>query len=662
MRSALFFLPLAAAVDRRGATVDKVVELLTELKGKVQSDLRAETVLMEEYNTWCDHEKQSSESEIKSLEATIATEQGKQATEKAKQEKAAADIVDFTGQIESNNAKIKASKEKRVADHKAYNGVQISLVTDESSLRRAADVLKRIQSGKDIDNSFAQSGFDQLSAISRALTTIETSRSTELKSLIEAAPQAAISSYDKKSGVILKMVEKLRNEVAEELRKVEKEEIVSRQAHESEVQALTNFNTDLADDVASAKSDEAAATAAFGEAQKNEEQAQENLAAEKEYHANTQAECTDTRAVWAARQKSAADEMEAIQKAVTKLQTGVIVDTALVQVASRTRISIDDADKRDQIVTLLRTLGRRFSSFGLLQAANAASEDPFGQVRELIQSMIVKLQQQAAAEKTAFEECDTQLKTLKQEVKQTTHTVEKKADRIATLTARLETLAASTETEKANIADLQEAQKEANAMRKEQNTNNLQTIQDNKDSAAAVAEAIKILNEFYAEQPKALLQQDPKRPAVPKFQEKKGDAGSTIIAILEVAQSDMEKLVADTTQAEADQVKAHNTFTLDTTNAIETKQAQIQMWGAETASKGTNKQKTQGEHDSKSDQLSNAKEQLSKWEQKCASNSMSYAERKQRRLAEIDGLKEALEILSADDAAPAFLQKRSDRY
>jgi len=60
---------------------------------------------------------------------------------------------------------------------------------------------------------------------------------------------------------------------------------------------------------------------------------------------------------------------------------------------------------------------------------------------------------------------------------------------------------------------------------------------------------------------------------------------------------------------------------------------------------------TQSDIDSTSQELSDVNTALTAWQEKCANKAMSYEERKQRREAELAGLKEALEILAPEQAA-----------
>merc|ERR1719428_366231 len=76
MRGAtLFFLALGLSSSATSKTevspVQKVIELMEELRGKVQADLAAEETMMEEYTKYCDTESNEKEDAITSHKRTI---------------------------------------------------------------------------------------------------------------------------------------------------------------------------------------------------------------------------------------------------------------------------------------------------------------------------------------------------------------------------------------------------------------------------------------------------------------------------------------------------------------------------------------------------------------------------------------------------------------
>merc|ERR1719450_384388 len=83
--------------------VQKVIQLLDELKGKVEADLAKEESLMEEYTSWCDEEANTKEDAITSSKRTIGDLE-------ATIEDAKATIGSLTTTIDELTQKISASE------------------------------------------------------------------------------------------------------------------------------------------------------------------------------------------------------------------------------------------------------------------------------------------------------------------------------------------------------------------------------------------------------------------------------------------------------------------------------------------------------------------------------------------------------------------------
>merc|ERR1711924_10765 len=94
------------------------------------------------------------------------------------------------------------------------------------------------------------------------------------------------------------------------------------------------------------------------------------------------------------------------------------------------------------------------------------------------------------------------------------------------------------------ISEMDAGQAEATKVRQEEHAEYLKASKDFKDSAAAVAKAIDVLSEYYGS---AFVQVKAKQP---EFGGAKGGVGSTIISVLEVAESDFTELLAE---SEADE-------------------------------------------------------------------------------------------------------------
>merc|ERR1719460_991912 len=125
-----------------------------------------------------------------------------------------------------------------------------------------------------------------------------------------------------------------------------------------------------------------------------------------------------------------------------------------------------------------------------------------------------------------------------------TAVIDKLQTRIDSNTATIAQLEDAVKTLEAEVADIDKAQSEATAIRNTEKTDNLAAIKDFRDSADAVVAAMGVLKSFY--EGGALIQTQTKRSSRPEFGGAKSDAASGIISVLEVAESDFTRLLAET--------------------------------------------------------------------------------------------------------------------
>ena len=168
-------------------------------------------------------------------------------------------------------------------------------------------------------------------------------------------------------------------------------------AFELLAQDLTNQINTKEDMLAAAKQNEADSRAAAGEASSHLSETTESLNADKAQLQDTKADCHKAADEWAARKASAEQEAEVLQKASDVLSGKF---SLLQTKSSRTSLLAKNRnyEQRERVATILRKMGHKFNSFSLLQAAEAAQDDPFVKVRGLIKDLIAELEEQGAAE------------------------------------------------------------------------------------------------------------------------------------------------------------------------------------------------------------------------------------------------------------------------
>merc|ERR1719355_370345 len=293
---------------------------------------------------------------------------------------------------------------------------------------------------------------------------------------------------------------------------------------------------------------------------------QKSKAADEEYAGTLKTECESKAAEWEARQKSATDEMGAIEKAKQILVDGV---KAFVQVSTKTRRwNPDDDDesdavsaKREKVVGILKQLSTTHHSFAFAQLANMATSDPFVKIRGLIEDMIAKLLKEAEEEATQKAFCDAEMGKSKKSQDDKTMTLDKLQARIDGATTTIAELTESIKTLEAEVAEIDKAQAEATAIRTKEHEDYLVASKDFKDSAEAVAKAIEVLKNFYEGSFLQVSAQTTLKSKQPEFGGAKSDIAHTIISVLEMSEEDFTTLLAETEATEDEAAKAYTTLT-----------------------------------------------------------------------------------------------------
>jgi len=671
MSRVLFLLCLVQTASA-GSAIQKVVELLDECKGKVQKDLDAEAKGMQEYSSFCDDE-------LKDKGYAIET--------------AGRSIGDLTATIDSATAQVgvltdeiatlgttNAAKGKELADatkvrggqHGDFQAAEKELVKSIDELGRAATVLKR-------GMSFAQTagGQKRIGQVVAALKNIidaewvDVGSRRKLKSFLQASaqakededddlslsqPQAKQVAYESSSGGIVKTVEEMQGKAEDTLSDLRKKEM-------SDAQGFAMLEQGLSDEIK--HGEEKLSTATTGKAANEESkqdasgklvETQKSKAADEEYAGTLKTECESKASEWEARQKSAAEEMGAIDKAKQILVDGV---TAFAQVSSKTRRwNPDDDDesdmvsaKREKVVGILKQLSKTHHSFAFAQLASMAGSDPFVKIRGLIEDMIAKLLKEAEEEATQKAFCDAEMGKSKKSQDEKTMTLDKLQARIDGATTTISENTEAIKTLEAEVAEIDKAQAEATAIRTKEHEDYSVASKDFKDSAEAVAKAIEVLKNFYEGSFIQLSSATTLKSKQPELGGAKSDIASTIISVLEMSEEDFTTLLAESEATEDEAAKAFKTLSDENKISKVTKETEAKGKASEVKSLTVQLSHSQEDHASVSKELDAVNAYVDKLRPQCEEKAMSYEEKKARREAEIEGLKEALNILAGDGMA-----------
>jgi uncharacterized coiled-coil protein SlyX len=452
--------------------------------------------------------------------------------------------------------------------------------------------------------------------------------------------------YESKSGSIVDVLADLLDKAESSLSDARGKESNAQHAFELLKQSLEDSIAFGTKDMEAAKTSKAKAGEAKSAAEGSLTDVSKDLAEDKAMLEDVKKDCASYAEEYEASAKSRAEELAAVKKAKTIIEetTGGAAAIALPQTSAPSFLQVrrDRRSAHDSAsaIRFVRELARKRKSPALAQlVSHLASavrlgarngEDPFEKVRGLITDMIAKLEKEASqdAEQKAY--CDKEMKDAEAKKAEKSDTVEKlttKIDQMAANSAKLKDSVATLEKELAELAATQSAM---DKMRKEESDLFAEQDKSLKDGITGVEAALKILKEYYATE---------------KAHDAKDGAAGGIIAMLEVCLSDFTKSLAEITAAEDSAQSEYESTTQDNKLAKVAKEQSVKYETKEAAELDKAISEATAERANTQSELDAVLEYLEKLKDMCIAKPETYAERADRRAAEIEGLKKALEIL-----------------
>jgi chromosome segregation ATPase len=669
--------------------VQKVVELLQENRVKIVDDLKAEETEMAEYTTYCDNEASERGYAIetagrKIMDLTAAIEDGEAKIVSFKDE-----IATLGSEAAAKEGQLAEATAERKAEKAEFEASEKELVGSLDQLTRAVTIIKREMSfvqmkgvkgkvakrptkdiktalsmiAKVIDASWVEAGTRK--SLKALLQTKTGAEAEEDDDLTLKQPQAKVVAYESSSGGIVEQIEEMKQKAEETLSTTRSTEMKETHNFDMMAQSLTDAIKNLNERISIAKSSLATTTEEMSKAKAELTETKKSKAADEAFSASLKQDCDNAARMWEERQASAKGEMAAIDKAKEILTAGVRV---FVQTNVKTH-GDDDGDDRDddedkqtvarhKVMAKLKDLSKTYKSYALMEMVSAARSDPFEKVRGLIESMIDKLITEANEEATQKAFCDEEMsksKATQEEKSMTSDKLQSRLDKAATSKAQLEQ---SVKTLEAEIAAIDAGTAEATKIRTEEHATYLKASADFKDAAEAVTQAIHVLKEYYEG---ALIQTktSEKKSKQPEFGGAKSDSAHSILSILEMSAEDFTKLYMDEEGKETESSDEYKKLMQESKVSKASKQAEVKGDLSEIKSLDVSLENNKEDLDMTSKELDAVLAYIEKLKPQCETKVMSYAEKKARREAEIEGLKEALSIL--DGSAPALLQLRGTR-
>jgi len=656
--------------------VQKVIELLGENKMKVLKDLQAEEKEMAAFSQNCDDESKARTYAIETATQTIATLEATIEDVEAQVEGLSDDISTLGSEMAAKDADLAKATGIRKTEKADFDKDEGELMKSVDQLERAIVMIKRgtapafVQSDSHakVDPKKAMDATMKVFAEILDANRVDAGLRRKLENFVQTTdgngaddyqklgqPQPTVKNYESSSGGILGELGAMKEKAEETLSDTRMAEMRKQHNFDTFAQSLTDGLKIASDKLADAKKTKAQQIEAAGKAKGELVEAKASKAADEKFLSALTADCKETAAAWEERQESAQAEMGAINKAIEILSEGVKVFMQVGQKNKKGDLDTDEKDfddtapapvdeKRQKVVEKLKQLSNKYGSYALMELAGTAASDPFVKVKGLIEEMIAKLVNEANEEATQEAFCQEEMSKSNAAKEEKTMTSDSLSSRIAKAASTKALLQQKVKELESEIASLDSGIAEATKLRTAESASNEKSASDFKLAAAAVEKAIKVLKTYYDSA--AFIQVSAKKQ--PDFGAPKSDASHAIISILEMSGEDFTKLLMETETAEAEAKSAYDQLALDTKVSKAAKSAEVKGALSEIKSLDVALKNQKEDLDMTQKELSAVMEYLEKLKPQCESKVMSYAEKKARREAEIEGLKEALSILEGE--------------
>jgi len=655
--------------------LSKVLDLMAELTAKIVKEGEAEAKAYKEYFDWCDDMSKNAGFEIKTAEA--------------KKEKLESKIGELTSSITVSTSKIDelvaaiATDDSELKDATAVRDKEAAdFAKNEAELMDCIDTLERaitIISKEMAKNPAALAQIDT-SSTARLVQTLGAvidaagfagADKQKLVALVQSqssddqepgAPESAV--YKSHSSGIVDVLEDMKEKAEGSLSDLRKDETNSKHNFEMLKQSLE-------DQMAADTKDMDDEKAARAEATEGKATAEGDLAETVKLLKNTQddlatasATCMQVAADHQATVTARNEELKAIATAkdiLEKTTSGAASQTYSMLQVARLQSRADLAGL--EVVQLVKQLAKKHHSSALAQLASrmtaairfgaASGDDPFAKVKGLIESMIAKLEEEAKAEATEKAYCDEEMAKTEAKRGELMDDVAKVSAKIDQAKSKSAGLSADIKQLEAELAALMKSQAEMDKIRQEENAAYVQAKEDLTLGLSGVRQALSVLRDYYASDA-SLMQQ----PAMPAQHTKASGAGTSIVGILEVVESDFATGLAKEESQEEDAQSLYDEITQENKVTKTMKDQDLKYKTAEVKSLAKAVADMSSDRDSLDSELSAVNEYYAKLKDRCIAKPETYEERKARREAEINGLKEALKVLETETA---FLQRSNRR-
>jgi len=686
---------------RTGSPVEKVVELIEELKAKIEADGAMEQKLYDKFACWCETTTARKADAIDDGKALIGKTTTDILTLKGAIAVLASEIADLQAQIaEANEAMAKATK-IREKENSDYQQEKAYMETTLTSLHAAIEVLGGAGTKKMMLLKAASLvrtailGSPKLDALSPDKLRLMKSFFEDPVALIQEPVDyydqkaQAKASYSPQSATIMGILKDMYDTFSADLEKSNQEESDKQKAFEDLIAEKEKQVADWSAEVTDKEGQKAEKSTMLSEAEELLSATQTQLKIDEDFFATARDSCKAKSDEWDERQRLRTEQLDGIEKALKILTSDEARKTFAASTSVRAQDTFGTEGSREMDATettkmsvgdvlflqmemprekayraIKRVIGntKNLRLARIAVAVRTATQGHFDEVIAEIDRMIELLGEEGQEDIEQRDWC------IAEQNNQTNHkeNLEYEISQLQAKITKAEKKKAELEAEKEDTlkkkADLEEAMEQALADREAENQAFTSAKQDDLNAIELLGQAIEALsayggNNALLQQPAMEVSEDQAPDATFSGKDNYKNAQGGIVQLLTQIKENLEIEIGVSTKGEAKATEEYLKLKADADAQIKSYEEQIVALDAaisdtdaEITSLTETKEDTEGEHEV-------TVEYLAKIEPNCEWIKGAFTKRAELRTKEADGLREAKAILAgAEGGEFGFLQ------
>jgi hypothetical protein len=585
---------VAIADDEDNASpVKKVLKLLKDMQGQLESEKAKEEEVYAKLSCWCEVNGKEKDAAVDAALRKTAELESTINALTAKATDVDASIKSLTEETSANQESLKAATELREKERAEFNAEDKELLLSVDSIKNALVILSRHQSFLQVSSGFPSAFLEAKKMVKKLLDDHDDLLNQILdpndKGLVEQFVQAggAEAIKTKNMGEIVGILKQMKETFESNMSKATADEKKAEETFAQLKSAKTEEIQAGLDLIASKEQLLAKTNSKKAEAKEDLTDTTTGLNADQAFLLDLKKRCSVSDSEWQERQKTRSAEISAVSEAIAIIAGDDAHDTfgrtfSFLQVS---RKSAKDDARRAKAHAILMKQASKEASASLLAVASAVQLDAFSKVSDMINKMIADIKQESDDETEHKAYCEAELHTNEMATTDNDNLLKDLQAQVADLSSQIDTFTDEIAELKASITEMYIQMQRSNENREVENRQFQTTVADQRATQVILLKALDRLNVFYDQQ--ALLQAKPKPsliqshgkhkqappPGLSEYKSNDG-AGSVLTMLKEIIQ-DAKNMEKTAIKDEQDANDGYVAFVQQTYEAVAAAQSSI---------------------------------------------------------------------------------------